>query len=173
MNTIHLRPYAEQDHAACVAMFEGNTPRFFSMTELPDFEQFLTDLRHPFWVIENEDQEIIGCGGVTFVADKSSAGLCWGMIRNDMHRQGLGRFLFLARLVYISQQTPDCLVTNDTNQYTCGFFERMGFHVTQVTHDHYALDIHRYDMEFQLNKDRCAQIIKDLEEYGATIRYKT
>ncbi|MBT3606107.1 MAG: GNAT family N-acetyltransferase [Candidatus Latescibacteria bacterium] len=171
MNTIHLRPYAEQDRAVCVAMFEGNTPRFFSMSELPEFEQFLTDLPHPFWVIENEDQEIIGCGGVTFVADKSSAGLCWGMISNDMHRQGLGRFLLLVRLAYIGQQAPHCLVTNDTNQYTCGFFERMGFHVTKVTHDHYALDIHRYDMEFQLDDSRSAKINQDLGKYGATIRY--
>jgi N-acetylglutamate synthase-like GNAT family acetyltransferase len=173
MNTIYLRPYAEEDRATCVDMFKGNTPRFFSMSELPEFEQLLTDLSHPFFSIENGDGEIIGCGGVTFVADKSSAGLCWGMIRNDMHGRGLGRFLLLARLIYIYQQSPDCLVTNDTNQYTCGFFERMGFHVTQVTHDHYALDIHRYDMEFQLGENRCAQISKDLDEYGATIRYES
>lgn len=171
MNTINLRPYAEQDRAVCVTMFKGNTPRFFSMAELPDFEQFLTDLPHPFFVIENEDQEIIGCGGVTFVADQSSAGLCWGMIRNDMHKQGLGRFLLLARLAYIGQQSPNCLVTNDTSQYTCGFFERMGFHVTKVTHDHYALDLHRYDMELQLNEKLGAKIAQDLETYQATLQY--
>lgn len=171
MNTIHLRPYAEQDRTDCVAMFEGNTPRFFSMAELPEFEQFLTELPDPFFVIENSDHEIIGCGGVTFSQDKSSSGLCWGMIRNDMHKQGLGRFLLLVRLVYIGQQSPNCLVTNDTNQYTCGFFERMGFQVTKVTHDHYALDIHRYDMEFQLDESRCVKIAQDLDKYSAAIRY--
>ena len=171
MNTIHLRPYAEQDREICVAMFKGNTPRFFSMAELPEFEKFLTDLPHPFFVIENSDQKIIGCGGVTFVADQSTAGLCWGMVRNDMHKQGLGRFLLLARLAYICQQAPSCLVTNDTNQYACGFFERMGFQVTKVTHDYYALDVHRYDMELQLNTKWCANITKDLADYQATICY--
>jgi len=172
MNTIHLRPYAEQDHAACVTMFKGNTPRFFSLTELPEFVQFLQEQPQPFFVIEHSDKGIIGCGGVMFDAEKTSAGLNWGMIRQDMHRQGLGRFLLLARLKYIGEQNPNCLVINDTSQYTCGFFERMGFQVTQVTHDHYALDLHRYDMEYQLNEDRCAKIAKDLAVYKATVQFK-
>lgn len=172
MNTIHLRPYAEQDRTACVAMFKGNTPRYFSITELPEFEQFLAELPHPFFVIADDREEIIGCGGVTFVPDKSSAGLCWGMIRHDMHRRGLGRFLLLARLAYICKQSPTCLVTNDTSQYTCGFFERMGFQVTKVTHDYYALDLHRYDMEFQLQDDRCAKIRDSLASYDATICFE-
>ncbi|MDA0709732.1 MAG: GNAT family N-acetyltransferase [bacterium] len=171
MNTIHLRPYKEQDRAECLAMFKGNTPRFFSMTELPAFEQFLGSKSKQFFTVEDKARRVIGCGGVTLDAEKAIAGLCWGMIRNDMHGQGLGSFLLLARMVYISQQVPNCLVTNDTNQYACGFYERMGFRVTQVTHHHYALDVHRYDMERQLDADVCQKAAKALDVYEATIQY--
>jgi N-acetylglutamate synthase-like GNAT family acetyltransferase len=69
-----LRPYTPADHPACVALCGPFTPPAH------------------FYVLEHEGQ-ILGCGGFT-----PDGELVLGTIHPDFRRQGLGRFLLLARL---------------------------------------------------------------------------
>jgi len=71
---MELRPYSSGDHAACVGLCGP-----FSV---PDH-----------FVVMEHDGAVIGCGGYT-----SDGELVLGTIRPDLRRQGLGRFLLLARL---------------------------------------------------------------------------
>ena len=88
------RTYRPEDMAGCLALFDSNTPRFFDVSEREGFVGFLEDqaLRWPYQVIER-DGRIVGCGGHAVEADGVSVTLCWGMVDNSLHGQGLGRVL--------------------------------------------------------------------------------
>lgn len=69
-----LRPYSSADHAVCVALCGPfSVPAHF--------------------VVMEHDGTVVGCGGYT-----ADGELVLGTIRPDLRRQGLGRFLLLARL---------------------------------------------------------------------------
>ncbi|MEG0819023.1 MAG: GNAT family N-acetyltransferase, partial [Brevundimonas sp.] len=84
------RPYAPEDMAGCLTLFDSNTPRFFDVSEREGFVGFLNDqaLRWPYQVIAL-DGRIVGCGGHAVEADGVRVTLCWGMVDNSLHGQGL------------------------------------------------------------------------------------
>lgn len=69
-----FRPYTPADHAACAALCGPFTPPTY------------------FYVLDHDGQ-ILGCGGFTHDGE-----LVLGTVHPDFRRQGLGRFLLLARL---------------------------------------------------------------------------
>lgn len=87
-----IRPYREQDHTACLAIFDSN---FASATQRQDFEAFLRSTGSTCLVAEHNGT-VIACGG--FSVDRTQAQLHWGMVRRDLQRQGVGRYLLLYRL---------------------------------------------------------------------------
>jgi ribosomal protein S18 acetylase RimI-like enzyme len=87
-----IRPYRYQDRASCLAIFDSN---FNSAQQREEFEAFLRSTESTCFVAEHND-EVIACGG--FSASSHEARLQWGMVRRDLQRQGVGRFLLLYRL---------------------------------------------------------------------------
>lgn len=139
-----LRPYRPDDRGACLAVFDGNTPRFFALSERADFTEFLDVEPNDYFVVE-EGGTVVGCGGV-FVRDRIG-GLCWGMVDRTRHRAGVGSFLLRRRLAYLAATYPQLdAVMLDTSQHSEGFFARFGFETVKVTPDAYAPGLNRYDM---------------------------
>jgi N-acetylglutamate synthase-like GNAT family acetyltransferase len=99
-------------------------------------------------VIEHEGS-VAGCGGYVS-EDKSMASLVWGMVRSDLHRLGLGRFLLLFRLRRISQTMSVPIVRVGTSQHTMAFFEKQGFKAVSVEKDGFAPGIDRVEMVMKL-----------------------
>ena len=87
-----IRPYRDSDHTDCVDVFASN---FSDPVQQQDFEVFLQSSESTCFVVEHTGH-VIGVGG--FTASASQAQLHWGMVRRDMQRQGLGRYLLLYRL---------------------------------------------------------------------------
>ncbi len=146
------RTYQAEDMAGCLALFDSNTPRFFDVSERDSFVGFLQDqaLRWPYQVIEL-DGRIVGCGGHAVEPDGVSVALCWGMVDNDLHGQGLGRVLTEARIA-AARGTPGITrVILNTSQHTQGFYARFGFEVETVTPDGFAPGIDRWDMVLRLD----------------------
>jgi predicted GNAT family N-acyltransferase len=155
-----FRPYTSDDEAACLQLFDSNTPKFFGAGERTGFESFLQRQPCPFFVVESEEL-VIACGG--YCREENSAniiGLAWGMVRNDLHRQGVGTFLLHERLKAIFRENPTAKVIIDTSQYSQSFFARFGFKATQLTPDYYAPGLHRVDMELELT-DNLRRMIAD------------
>ncbi|PQZ83833.1 MULTISPECIES: GNAT family N-acetyltransferase [unclassified Brevundimonas] len=145
------RTYAPEDMAGCLALFDSNTPRFFDVSEREGFVGFLNDqaLRWPYQVLEL-DGRIVGCGGHAVEADGISVALCWGMVDNGLHGQGLGKVLTEARIA-AAWATPGVThVILNTSQHTQGFYARFGFETQKVTPDGYAPGIDRWDMVLKL-----------------------
>ncbi|MFA6071239.1 MAG: GNAT family N-acetyltransferase, partial [Janthinobacterium sp.] len=118
-----VRPYQASDRDACLALFDGNTPRFFDPSERAGFVAWLEASTQPYLVIER-DGNIVACGGHALEAGGTVASLCWGMVAQDVHGQGLGRALTQARLDAIRAMPQVVRVTMNTSQHTQQFYAR-------------------------------------------------
>jgi ribosomal protein S18 acetylase RimI-like enzyme len=146
-----FRPYMPANEAACLQLFDGNTPKFFGVEERAGFGSFLHCVPCPFFVIEAESM-LIACGGYCKESgDDNEIVLAWGMVRNDLHRQGVGTFLLQERLKAIFKENPLAKVIIDTSQHSQNFFARFGFKATKITPNYYAPSLHRVDMEITDN----------------------
>jgi N-acetylglutamate synthase-like GNAT family acetyltransferase len=145
-----VRPYSPADRPACLAVFDSNTPRFFEPGERRDFETFL-DAPFCSYLVMEHDGAIVGCGGYSIEQDGSAASLIWGMVRNDLHKRGLGRFLVMYRLKEITKANGAQIVRLSTSQHTARFFEKQGFKVVGIEKDGYASGMDRVEMRMKLS----------------------
>ena len=143
-------PYKKNYKIECQKIFDGNTPKFFDPSERASFVQFLEKPPCPYFVVVDENEQILGCGGYYVSADLAEAGLCWGMIDPKWHRQGIGTFLFQARLEKIKAHGAVKRVLMDTSQDSLGFYQRFGFDISKVTKDGYGAGLSRFDLVLRL-----------------------
>lgn len=143
------RPYVAADREACLALFDSNVPRFFEATERAGYAGFLDEMRWPYQVIER-DGWVVACGGHAVEPDGRTVSLCWGMVEQGLHGQGLGRRLTVARLAAARAEPGVTSVRLDTGRHTTGFYERFGFVIEAVATDGYAPGSDRHDMRLKL-----------------------
>jgi ribosomal protein S18 acetylase RimI-like enzyme len=148
---VSTRIFESNDTGACLRVFDSNVPDFFHISERGEFETFLHDLPGPYLVLE-ADAEIVGCGGHAIRGDGRTADLCWGMIRRDLHGQGLGRHLTLARLEVATRDERVGAVALSTSQHTVRFYEKLGFGVLEVSPDGFGPGLDRIDMRRDLGR---------------------
>ena len=151
MNGLKFRPYQSEDNSRCVEIFMSNTRLYFGVEEADEFRQFLQDLPCAYFVVTQNDV-IVACGGHGCHGKKQAVVLCWGIVHAELHKQGLGKFLLVERLRQIFTDFGETVVKIDTSQHSQGFFERYGFQVKEVTESYFAPDLHRVEMELQLNE---------------------
>ncbi|HEY3838335.1 MAG TPA: GNAT family N-acetyltransferase [Bryobacteraceae bacterium] len=129
-----LRPYSDADRDACGALAD----RDFPARDRPAFETFLASPGGPFFVMEHEGR-VVGCGGYVMEAEDSLATLVWGMIRPEVRRQGLGRYLLMYCLREIGKAGGIDRVRVETSKDVAGFYERQGFRVASINGDRVEL----------------------------------
>jgi predicted GNAT family N-acyltransferase len=152
--TPSLRPYTLADRAACLAVFDSNTPHAFAASERADYAQFLQDPGdHGIYRVLLLEDVVVGCGGIWLdeQASPPQAGLSWGMVRHDLHGQGLGYWLLQSRLRLIRQHYLDVQVVRiDTSQHTEPYFRRQGFVTTGRRPDGFAPGLDEIRMVLRL-----------------------
>lgn len=154
---MQIRPYVAGDKSACLAIFDSNSPKYFAPHERDEFIDFLDKPTCTYYVIE-DGSDILGCGGYWVSDDGSRAVMCWGMIANDRHGTGLGKWLLLYRWKIICQTAPGAMLEINTSQHTYGFFEKLSLKVTEITKNGYGENIDRYDMRLKLDARECERI---------------
>ena len=122
---MEVRPYSPNDLAACLRLFDSNRPQYFTVEERSQFEAFLAAPFGSYYVLEN-DGDLLGCGGFVGENEVGLVRLTWGMVRHDLHRSGLGKFLLFYRLREIGKLAGMTMVRVETTQHTVGFFEKAG-----------------------------------------------
>ena len=147
---MRVRDFRDDDVDGCLAVFDSNVPRFFTAPERPAFVAFLGALPGPYLVVEDDEERIVACGGLAIVPVTGRADLCWGMVRGDRHRSGLGRLLMEARLARALADPHVRVVALNTSQLTTGFYERFGFVTTEVIENGYAPGLDRCEMRLYL-----------------------
>ncbi|WP_425612985.1 GNAT family N-acetyltransferase [Xanthomonas rydalmerensis] len=150
-----IRPYAAQDQAACMALFDSNVPQFFDRSERAAFEHFLQhDTGAWHYLVIVRAGTIVACGGHALSADGRVASFGWGMVERRLHRQGLGRALTEARLDACRRSTGVARIELDTSQHTQAFYARFGFSVDRVVANGYGPGLDRWDMALNLDNAR-------------------
>jgi hypothetical protein len=154
-DAVRIRPWRPEDRALGLALFDSNVPRFFAVQERQDFIDFIDDLPGPYFVLEDTAGAALGCGGYAAAdGDPSVAVLCWGMVRGDRHRGGLGTHLLTARLDRIAADPAYRSVAIETSQHSCGFFARHGFVQTRLVPDGFVPGIDLVEMSLDLGQYR-------------------
>ena len=144
-----IRPYTPDDRRGCLELFDSNTPTYFLPEERDPYRLFLDRQPALYWVLDEADR-LVACGGVAMRDQEAS--LCWGMIRRDRHRSGLGTKLLLYRLAKAAQELSARSVRLDTSQHSVGFFRKHGFLTTAIAKDHYGPGLDRYDLRLILSE---------------------
>ena len=163
-----LERYGATHRAACVAIFESNLPEFVTRGEREPFEAFLDVAACPYFVVETAEGVVAACGG--YHVHRSEARLCWGLVRQDLHRRGIGRFLLRSRLVRIYDACGDTVVRMDTCQLTCAFFELFGFRVVDRIEHGYRTGLHKLEMELQLDAQAAERLCLGRTQNGPYLR---
>lgn len=143
------RPYEARDRDACLALFDSNVPTYFTTEERPGFADWLTSMDPRAYRVIERDGRVVACGGVGLEPDGAVASLCWGMVDQGLHRQGLGRALTQAR-IDAARALGATAVRCDTSQKTTAFYERFGFVITAVETDGYGPGLDRCEMRLAL-----------------------
>lgn len=126
-----VRPYTAGDREACLAIFDSNVPDYFQAGERSGLAEFLEQPGCTYLVMEH-DGAVVGCGGYRSTEDPPVGRLVWGMVRRDLQRQGLGRFLLYLRLKELSKSGGVQRVSLTTSPQAAPFFEREGFRVIEA-----------------------------------------
>jgi GNAT superfamily N-acetyltransferase len=150
MRELTIRPFSAEDGKSCLAIFDSNTPAFFSADERNEFAAFLADGRSSYFVATWTGGPPIGCGGYYLNRSEGLAGLCWGMVHRSWHRRGIGSALLNYRLAAIERLRSATVVRVNTAPRTQGFFAEHGFRVVRVVADGFAPGVDRVEMEKQL-----------------------
>lgn len=127
-----LRPYQITDREGCLAVFDSNTPEW-NTGEREASEAFLSNPPGPYFVLEH-DGAVAGCGGFAF-ENPGLASLCWIMVRDGLHRNGLGRLLVFSAMRKMTQEGDPEMARLNTSPRSAGFFEKQGFHVLEINGD--------------------------------------
>lgn len=151
--SLDVREYRPTDLDGCVEVLESNVPEFFRDHERSEYREFLADLPGPYLVVSDGRDRIVACGGYA-ASTRAVVDLCWGMVRRDLHGQGLGRMLTKARLDRALADPSVESVALSTSQLTTGFYERLGFRIVEVRPDGYGPGLDRCDMRLDLTPDR-------------------
>jgi ribosomal protein S18 acetylase RimI-like enzyme len=150
LSTFRLRKFGQSDIADCCAVFLSNVPKFFRSEELPEFRNYLeTFAEGDYWIVGDDSSNIVACGGIRIKPDGEGS-LCFGMVRADLHKRGIGSALIAFRMLELLKSDGLKKIRLDTSQFNPGFFSRFGFKETEVQPDYYGVGLHRHDMELDL-----------------------
>lgn len=147
---VKVRDYRPADLQACLTLFDSNVPRFFTAEEREEFASFLTNLPGPYLVVLAPNGDIVGCGGFAYREGGAVADLCWGMVHHDLHGKGHGHFLTKTRIDRASEDPSVQELALNTSQLTVGFYEGLGFKITEVMENGYGPGLDRCEMRLEV-----------------------
>jgi N-acetylglutamate synthase-like GNAT family acetyltransferase len=156
---MRLDEYVPADEQACLAIFDSNTPAFFAVKERETFQRFLRGLAAPYayFVVRDEQETIVACGGTKLEPANGLAKLRWDMVAGDLHGRKIGSFLTGARLELIRRSREIRTVRLGTSQYSYLFYEKMGFVTLHITPDGIVPGMDEYVMELTLGETKRIQ----------------
>lgn len=134
-----IRAFEKTDLDAVIDIFRSNIPKYFGADEESGLRDFLREGCENYFVAEI-DGEIVASGGIA-LNDDDTVSLCWGMVRADHLGTGLGKTLTLFRIEKAVEKFGDRALVINTSQHTRGFYEKLGFALTEHTPDGFGAGI--------------------------------
>jgi len=155
-----LQSYSPAFEKDCLAIFESNVPAYFASQERETFRGFLNRQVHPYYyfVVYDEFEQIVACGGMKLEPTNHSAMLRWDMVARDFQKRGVGVFLTLSRLHLLSQNPDVQMVNVYTSQHTYQFYEKFGFILQHVIPNGIVEGMDEYYMELKLSHEKIREL---------------
>lgn len=151
MTDLAVRPYADTDRDAVLAIFDGNEDGYFGAGDRLWLAETLDAPDGPAFVVA-VDGAAAAFGGYEVWDHYNKALLYWGMAARRWHGCGLGRLLLFERLLHVATRAdpPTRYVTVDTSPRVAPFFRRCGFEETAVWPEGYRSGMTMHELRFDL-----------------------
>ncbi len=146
-----IRPYVTQDKSILIDLLRLNTPKYFGIEEENDFILYLENEIESYFVVE-ENQQIVGCGGINLNLEKRFGIISWGIIHPDFQGQKIGSELLKYRIEFLKRAYDLEKIIVRTSQLVFRFYEKHGFELKEIHRDYWAKDLDMYLMEIELAK---------------------
>ncbi len=130
-----------------IQLLRLNTPKYFAPEEANEFSTFL-DQQIELYYIMLFDDIIIGCGGINFTDNHTTAIMTWAMIHPEYQGKGFGSKLMSHRLEKINTMPNIRKICVRTAQLTYKFYQKQGFVLLDTKKDYWAKGLDLYYMEF-------------------------
>lgn len=141
-----IRPYSRADNESIISLLRLNTPKYFAPEEEADLKHYLSN-EIDFYFVAEENNKIIGCGGINIVDNGKIARISWDIIHPDYQGKGIGRKLTQYRIERIKEIPGIENIVVRTSQLVYPFYEKFGFRLKEVVKDYWAEGIDMYVME--------------------------
>jgi ribosomal protein S18 acetylase RimI-like enzyme len=158
-------PYDRSMRRNCLEIFDLNMPVYFAAKERVLLEEFLDTLPCQYLVMLM-DGIVAACGGYFVLPEERIAGLCWGMVRPELQRMGIGKRMLLTRLHIATARCRVDRVILDTSQKAEGFFAHFGFEKTASAPDGYAPGLDRVEMSLPMDLRARRNLVRRCSRLG-------
>lgn len=138
-------PFQDKYKTECLAIFKSNVPKYFAEYEYDDFSKWIDTEQAKDYLLLEDNNELVGCGGTFIDDEKKECGFAWGMIHQDHHGKGYGTFLSEYR-INVLKQNSRYPIRLCTSQHTKAFYERLGFETYSFKKNGFSEGLDRYDM---------------------------
>lgn len=145
-----IRHYTPSDKPQLIELIKLNTPQYFDESEESEFRTYLDSEVDDYFVVE-EQNKIVGSGGINYFFAIGEARLAWDMIHPDYQGKGIGKSLTNHRIDIIKKQTAARTIVVRTTQLAYQFYEKVGFELINTEKDFWAKGFDLYYMVIELN----------------------
>src|SRR5687768_16305922 len=144
---IMIRAYKEADKLKVLELFRLNTPAYFAAEEESGLLHYLDHELDEYFLVEQEGR-VVGCGGINFSEDGTTAKISWDIFHPEYQGKGLGSLLLQYRIRKLKELPQVQTISVRTSQLVYSFYEKNGFHLEEVVVDHWAPGFDLYRMVF-------------------------
>lgn len=144
-----IRKYKITDKEELTRIFKLNTPKYFDISEITDFQKYLETDGENYFTIEVENK-IVGGAGIQIADNKTVGRITWIFFHPSQSGKGLGKMSVEHCLSIFRKDENIKKVAVTTSQLAYKFFEKFNF-VHKITEkDYWGEGLHLYLMELEL-----------------------
>lgn len=147
-NSIIIRAYHQSDKESIIQLIQLNTPTYFAAKEEEDLKNYLEHERELYFVLFVE-QQLVGCGGINFTDNYTTAKISWDIIHPDFQGKSLGSQLLKYRLDKLKAMDSVQKIQVRTSQLAYKFYEKLGFELIEIEKDYWAEGFDLYEMKYR------------------------
>ncbi len=144
-----IRPYKPIDKEALLEIFKCNTPKYFDIKEISDFEDYLEHNSDTYLSIELNNT-IVGGTGYFVNEDDHSGRITWIFFHPNYAGMGLGKQSVQYCLDILSKDNRVEKYMITTSQFAYQFFEKFGFVITKMEKEYWGPGLDLYEMEMPI-----------------------
>src|SRR5258705_6112099 len=132
-----IRSFNISDKEQLVEILKLNTPKYFDLKEVKDFEDYLDQHHETYFTVEHKNKIVGGTGYYVNDSDRSGQ-IKWIFFHPGSARRGLGRQVVEHCLTILKSDPRVEKLIVTTSQLAYQFFEKFGYRLVKTEKDYWA-----------------------------------